>query len=908
MWRRDAKAGMADEAVPTPGRRVRLRRYAALALTIGAALIVVYFSFQTLFEQEYLVAKQSKINTWFLAQTQIEYEKLMRELDKFAPGEPPRKGDDLTERFEIFWSRLPIMIQGPQSAELRAVDGLTATVTHIIAELKRIEPVVTSLADGHREQYGNVRSVLESFRAPLEDVTRNALLYDARLDSSYRRKHEVYYYQLIAVFAVTLGGGATFFIMFYYQTSRANRLFYKALEAEKAASVARSQLLEAISSISEGFILYDQDDRVILFNDRFKELHRHLADKLRVGMTFEEILRLSIAQGAIAIEAADAEDWIKKSIARHRAPTGAFEFALGDDTWLKISERRTADGRIVGVHSDITDLKRRELELLEKSALLQATLDNMIEGICVFDASRRLICWNERFVEMHKLPTGTVRFGRKYDDLVRYIAEFGGSEELTADQQISDQVAMIANMQRLGQKRVRFERRRAGGSVTEITITLTPDGGFVKTYSDITDRVLAEEEREKLLERIHTTQKMEAIGTLAGGVAHDFNNILGIILGYGELLSDQLAKGSQGAEMLQQIQRAGERAKLLVQQILTYSRNFDCTLEPCDIGAEVRNSLELLRNSTPSNISLTLERAQSCTVAADRAQIHQILLNLVVNSVHAIGELRRGTVAVSVEIARPDRKAGAAPRGLEAQLAAASARSDTDRAGKAMRVVIGTIKDVPYCRITVRDSGGGIDPVVMNRIFEPFFTTKEVGKGTGLGLAVVYGIVRNHDGVIEVESEPDVGVTFSIYLPVLEAGVALELPANDAATANGNERVMVVDDDAILLAVNKAVLQKMGYEVSDFSDPLAALDSFRANPRGWDLIITDRNMAQLNGEQLVRRIFQTRQDMPLIMCTGYLELADEKRIMGLGVKNILMKPVTAAKLSSAIRAVFARAS
>jgi signal transduction histidine kinase/CheY-like chemotaxis protein len=513
----------------------------------------------------------------------------------------------------------------------------------------------------------------------------------------------------------------------------------------------------------------------------------------------------------------------------------------------------------------------------------------------VFDSSRGLICWNKRFVEMHDLPPGLLRIGCRYEELVPHLTEGGEAVDSKGDGSLADPAALIARVQSSDEKRLRFERQRADGSTIEITVTLTPDGGFVKTYSDITDRVVAEDERAKLLERFHTNQKMEAIGTLAGGVAHDFNNILGIIIGYCDLLGDEIPATGPAGEMLRQVAKAGERAKLLVQQILTYSRNFDCTLEPCDIAQEVRNSCDLLASSIPPNIVLTLDRVESSTVAADRAQIHQILLNLITNSVHAIGD-RPGTIAVSVAPARPE--AAGVNGGAEPQ----KARRETDRSRRASRIVIGTVKDIPYCRIAVRDSGGGIDPVVMSRIFEPFFTTKEVGKGTGLGLAVVYGIARNHDGVIEVESASGRGVEFNIYLPVLAAQRAGEAPANDASGLAGSERVLLVDDDKVLLLVQKSLLEKLGYRVEAFNNPGKALEALRAEPQRWDLVITDRNMASMNGEEFAARVLQRRPMAPVIMCTGYLDLADETRILGLGVRSILMKPVTGAKLSAAIRA------
>jgi PAS domain S-box-containing protein len=436
------------------------------------------------------------------------------------------------------------------------------------------------------------------------------------------------------------------------------------------------------------------------------------------------------------------------------------------------------------------------------------------------------------------------------------------------------------------------------------TMPLPGDGGanLVCVFQSLAEQRRAEAEREQLREMLYQAQKMQAIGTLAGGIAHDFNNILGSILGHGFLAMEEIAPDHPAFESVEQIMKAGDRAKLLVQQILTYSRNVEFNLEPLDAAEAIGESLALVRSAIPRDVALTRGRWERVWVAADPIQTHQLILNLCVNAGQAI-ESGRGLISVSVERVAID-AARLARIAAEAAAVSDGARAGADTAGRT-KMWFGTPEEGPYCRITVSDNGCGMPQKTIARIFEPFFTTKEVGKGTGLGLAAVHGILRNHKGVISVDSTVGKGTTFEVYIPATaetdddESVVVAPLPA--AAVAGGRERIMLVDDDQSLLEVTRLSLVRLGYEVVAFANPEEALSSFQLMPAVWDLVMTDRAMPRINGEELALEILRIRPEIPIVMATGFGEAVDEIRARDIGIREFLYKPVVGLDLAAAVR-------
>src|SRR3954464_1246505 len=401
----------------------------------------------------------------------------------------------------------------------------------------------------------------------------------------------------------------------------------------------------------------------------------------------------------------------------------------------------------------------------------------------------------------------------------------------------------------------------------------------VMNLRDITERKLADAERARLEQRLRQAEKMEAVGRLAGGIAHDFNNILGGILGYAEMLVENTAQGSAERRYAQNVLTAAERGSSLVEQILTYSRSQRGRRVPIDLGAIVAETLELVRGSLAAGVELEVSlEPKSLYVMADPTQVHQIVMNLCTNAMHAIAG--RGRIRVSVEA-------------FEAREERAFAHT-TLAAGR-------------YALLKVEDTGRGMDAQTLGRLFEPFFTTKEVGKGTGLGLSLVYGIVTDSGGAIDVTSTLGEGSRFAIYLPLVEApAFAADDPRAPLVRGRG-ERVLVVDDEEALLAVTCESLKRLGYEASGFADANAALSEFERTPEQFHAVVTDEVMPGVSGTQLATSLRGRRADLPVILVSGYIGTMISELAAGAGVRESLKKPVHAQELPAALARALGRA-
>jgi signal transduction histidine kinase len=381
-------------------------------------------------------------------------------------------------------------------------------------------------------------------------------------------------------------------------------------------------------------------------------------------------------------------------------------------------------------------------------------------------------------------------------------------------------------------------------------------------------------ERQQLAEQLRQAQKMEAIGTLAGGIAHDFNNILAAILGFAELATSHLPPSSTVWHYLQAVLTAGKRARDLVQQILAFSRKQSSERQRCHLQPLLKETLTLLRAALPSTIVIHQHIAEEAgAVVVDPTQIHQVVMNLCTNAAHAMRD-----------------KGGLLEVGLEA------VEVDVPLAAQHPALTPG-----PYVRLTVRDTGHGMTPEVVQRIFEPYFTTKAPGEGTGMGLAVVHGIVLSHGGAITVASTPRQGTAFAVYLPQMAEGAPPRKAPPLTPLPLGKECILFVDDEAALAAMGQAMLERLGYEVVACSSSLEALEMFRAAPRRFDLVITDQTMPYLTGEALVRTLRDMRPDVPIILCTGFSHSLDAQKAQALGINAFLMKPWQGDDLARAVR-------
>lgn len=430
--------------------------------------------------------------------------------------------------------------------------------------------------------------------------------------------------------------------------------------------------------------------------------------------------------------------------------------------------------------------------------------------------------------------------------------------------------------------------------------------GYRGTAADVTDQRSAEQERHDLEARFYEAQKLEAMGTLASGVAHDFNNILAIIMGHAELLGDDVPVEGHAAESLHEIIKAGRRAVTLIDQILAYSRKSEADFAAFDLARMTTEIAGMIRAVLPKSIAVNIDlpRGIETVVSGNATQLHQVLMNLCVNARDAMAG-RDGTLTLRLEVIDID---GGCSDGLNRQRGATSGerirRASSDPNGS-HHLWIGVLEQGPHVRLTVIDTGTGMDMATLSRIFDPFFTTKEVGEGTGLGLAATEGIVVNHRGALKVESRPGVGTQFDVILPLAQSGVASEPLAMAAATEIFSGTALVVDDEPGVAAVMKQILQRHGLTVTVLTDPIEALRLIDERPKRFDLLLTDHTMPGLTGLALTRTVRNAYPGLPVILCSGRLdpEIADAG--LKAGAVAVLGKPVAGPNLIGAVAAALA---
>jgi PAS domain S-box-containing protein len=394
--------------------------------------------------------------------------------------------------------------------------------------------------------------------------------------------------------------------------------------------------------------------------------------------------------------------------------------------------------------------------------------------------------------------------------------------------------------------------------------------GFVK---DVSDKVRADEERRRLEAQLKQAEKMQAVGHLAGGIAHDFNNILGAILGYGEL-AQRKAEGDQ-RRYLDTIMDAGNRAKALVTQILSYSRAEGAEKIPVVVAPIAMEACDLVRGSTPKAIDVRFTSgANDATVLGDPTRMHQLLMNLSTNAIHAMDD--GGTLEVSV---------------------------DTEELQAPRRVRSGEVPSGDYVRVTVRDTGHGIAPEVIDRIFEPFFTTKPAGRGTGLGLALVHSVVTEHQGYIDVASELGRGTTFTVWMPRVEGALTEEAAPAEMPMGHG-QSVLVVDDEPEVLAALEEMLASLGYEPAGYRNGREALDAVRAQPGRFEAVVSDEVMPELSGTQLAIELRRINPTLPILIASGYGGAGFETRALSAGVNRVIKKPYRMSEIAQILEGFF----
>ncbi|MEN6622887.1 MAG: PAS domain S-box protein [Smithella sp.] len=525
---------------------------------------------------------------------------------------------------------------------------------------------------------------------------------------------------------------------------------------------------------------------------------------------------------------------------------------------------------------DITDRKRMEADLQESKRRLADIIDFLPDATCAIDLSGKVIAWNRAIEEMTGIKAENMLGKGNYE----YVLPFYGIRRPTL-------IDLACGFNEQNEKKYDFIKKEGDVLLTEVEVTLRgvtrvlwakasplydsrgKVTGAIESARDIT-------EQRRMEETVRRSQKMQAIGTLAGGIAHDFNNILGAIMGYAEMAKDELPAESMVTEYINELLSASERAKFLVQQILAFSQA-ENQIKPFLVAPIVKEVVKLLSHTMPSTIHIKQNiYAKDTIILADATQIHHVLMNLCTNAGYAMRK-HGGTLTVSlneIEIFADDKKGSPS---LDAGV---------------------------YLELKVADTGHGIDPAIIDKIFDPFFTTKRKGEGSGMGLAVVHGIVHGYGGHINVLSKPGAGTTFTIHFPVVSENLRMPKKEAQKALVRGNERIMIVDDQEYILKMMHRTLSYLGYTIVSEQNPLKAWALFQHDPSALDMIITDQTMPDLTGADMAKKMLSIRPDIPIILCTGYSELVSPEEAKALGIREYLMKPISINDLAQTIRNVF----
>lgn len=533
-------------------------------------------------------------------------------------------------------------------------------------------------------------------------------------------------------------------------------------------------------------------------------------------------------------------------------------------------DERTAEVKIANkkLELEINERKKAQLAIQKNEKKFRNIIEKSLDGILLVDEKGIIIEWNLGQENIYGTNRATVIGKHIWDVQYQYepkenrVKENYNLKKDTWETFLKTKVNPFQNDLQVSKiERPDGEQR----DIQQLYFPIETEKGIMMGCStrDIT--------RNLVLERqLMQAQKMEAIGTLAGGIAHDFNNMLGAIMGYSDLAKRRLEENHPVQKYMDQVIIAAKRASDLIKQILTFSRQDKRVKEIVHISSIVKEVLKLIRSSLPATIDIIPKiEPKKIIVMADPTQIHQVIMNLCTNAAHAMKE--KGGV-------------------LEVQLSEENVEPGLYKG----------LKAGPCVRLTVSDTGHGIKPELRDKIFEPFFTTKKIGEGTGMGLAVVHGIVENLEGNISVYSELGKGTTFSILLPrVVESVIIKEKPENE--TPLGTERILLVEDDIPLAAAEKELLEGLGYKVTAMKCGVEALEIIKAVPDRFDIIITDFTMPRMTGVQLTQKIRAFGTTIPVILCTGYSEVITEQEARELGIGDIIQKPIDLDKIAQSIR-------
>lgn len=667
------------------------------------------------------------------------------------------------------------------------------------------------------------------------------------------------------------------------------RMLIRTRQAEVRLWETNAKLQELAEERSRALFIYDELNRFLIDNSSDPILVLELSDDipnsrfvdvnsvacLLTNYTKEEFLNLRL-KDIIPRDRVEGLQGRVESIVKHQR--------VSFDTVILAK-----DGRKVPVNVNArafeTESKRYIVivgKMVEDGSITSEKLSESISRYRILAAQTGMLIYD------CNLNTGKIKWGGAFTQVTGYTLR---ELELMSYQRWLDHIhpddlpvvrrQIEKAKQEIGKFRIEYRVRHKSGEykyVEDQGVVLPDLSGeayrILGSMKDITVQKKEEEERHRLEQQIQHSQRLESLGVLAGGIAHDFNNLLAVIIGLTDMALKELPKKSSLYEDLSEVLQAANRAKDLVKQILAFSRQAGEENSPLYLHVIAREVIKMLRATTPPNIEIIDNvDVHSGAMMGNPAQIHQVIINYCTNAIQAM------------------------PSGGKLEIEVKDITLGDDASRIHPRLSPGS-----YVRLVVRDTGHGMEPHILERIFDPFFTTKKPGEGTGMGLAVVHGIVTAHGGAIVVESKPGLGSTFYTYFPRLDNPIIVE-QITEEESYYGSERILFVDDEESVCKLGKRVLSQMGYQVEVYQNPLSALAAFTQSPEKFDLVVTDHAMPRMSGEVLARWIKELRPDIPVIIFTGFSADWTQEELLKSGIEDVVMKPIVARDLAKRIRKV-----
>ncbi|WP_448874717.1 PAS domain S-box protein [Desulfobulbus propionicus] len=651
-------------------------------------------------------------------------------------------------------------------------------------------------------------------------------------------------------------------------------------QAEEALQSKRKRLKDIIDFLPDATMVIDRTGHILIWNKAMEQM---------TGISSREMIGQGDYAYAIPFYGERRPQLIDLIFARDEELDARYPhvFRQGDTltaevlcealfgnvgAWVfaKASPLRDQNGEIIGAIETIRDItykKQMEDKLKHNIAWFQALFNATSDSVMLVNPDGNILDLNNNAALRRNLSKDAMRGKNIFD----FLPQDASATRCLALEQLLQERSLIEYN----------EIRQNKHYHIRLYPIMNEQGQVVQIASfsrDITENKLAEDERKRLQNHLLQVQKMEALGTLAGGIAHDFNNILGAILGYSSMARDSCPNGSALARYLDRVIEAGERAASLVRQILTYNRKNSNNRVPLQPASIIKEALNLLRPSLPSTITIVRDINKSTkTIFADPTQVQQILMNLCVNAFHAM-EDSGGRLEIAL--------------------------SDCNLTAQDL-VHHPHIQPGPFVRLSVQDSGTGIPLELKDKIFDPYFTTKEKGKGSGMGLSIVQGLVASYGGMVTCESECGRGTAFHVYFPAYTEKSPAE-HVQEIRLPRGKERILFIDDEMMMAELGRAMLQSLGYQVKAVTCGLEALSFFQNNPSSFDVVITDQTMPGMTGITLAQQLIQIRPDIPIILCTGYSSTVSEEKAKSIGIRAFAMKPLIMKDFAVLLREILER--